>query len=313
MFCFTSPCLFAMQLSPWLGFCALVPTHALSVLTRISPELDPESHKEFFDKDYPHDQTPMVSERFTFKHPYPLVQDSSSFEADFVKDENADGGEWKAQMVYDNIRHRLNKLYNEAGVLKKTAQEAGETAAQAKSTAEAAEDDAHEKEAEVAKAESAHDAVQKEVDTLKANRSQEESDLSKEEKSFEDCRKELEVAKEKLKELVKEKESLEGTIADANDSTSVSSARAVNASVARDSVHKRIEVQQKILAEAERSYNEAKAREEDLQSKMSEAAENLRRVRSPTDGHHHKKKDIESSANQATVFMSLLLVVGSIL
>jgi len=87
----------------------------------------------------------------------------------------------------------------------------------------------------------------------------------------------------------------------------------VNASVAQDSVHQRIEEQKKILAEAERSYSEAQAREEDLQSKMSEAAENLRRVRSPTDGHHHKKKDTESSANQATVFMSLLLVIGSIL
>jgi len=59
-----------------------------------------------------------------FKHPYPVVQDNSEFDRDFVKDENADNGQYKAQMEYDRLRHLLTKQKQEvADALAKMKQE----------------------------------------------------------------------------------------------------------------------------------------------------------------------------------------------
>jgi len=75
--------------------------------TKTSPDLDPASHKQFFKKDYPDDlRTPPVH-RFSF--PFPAVQDSEDYDKDFVKDENSDGGEWKAQQEYDQLKSKLRK------------------------------------------------------------------------------------------------------------------------------------------------------------------------------------------------------------
>jgi len=73
----------------------------------VSP-LEEISDKKFFGKDYPRDKTPAV-DVLHFKHPYPVVQDSDDFDKDFVKDENTDNGEWKAQTEYDRLRHKLLK------------------------------------------------------------------------------------------------------------------------------------------------------------------------------------------------------------
>merc|ERR1719253_74931 len=73
----------------------------------ISPKLD-KSDKKFFGKDYPWDKRPAV-DVLHFKHPYPVVQDSGDFDRDYVKDENSDNGEWKAQSEYDRLRHEMNR------------------------------------------------------------------------------------------------------------------------------------------------------------------------------------------------------------
>jgi len=73
----------------------------------ISPELDPVSHKKFFKKDYPNDLRPKVHDHFS--HPFPTVQEDKTYDSDYVKDENDDGGEWKAQDDYDKARLKLAK------------------------------------------------------------------------------------------------------------------------------------------------------------------------------------------------------------
>lgn len=79
----------------------------------VSPDLDPESHKRFFEKDYPHDVQPTVSSDHALSQPYPDMQDASAFDKDYVKDENGDDGEWKAQMDYDTLRHKISKEKND--------------------------------------------------------------------------------------------------------------------------------------------------------------------------------------------------------
>merc|ERR1719298_50368 len=73
----------------------------------ISPKLEPES-AEKFEKDLPWDKRPKA-DALHFGHPYPVVQDSSDYDRDFVKDENSDDGSWQAQTEYDRLRHKLRK------------------------------------------------------------------------------------------------------------------------------------------------------------------------------------------------------------
>jgi len=51
-----------------------------------------------------------------FKHPYPTIQDSEDFDKDYVKDENTDNGEYKAQAEYDSLRHKIKVLIKVAKV-----------------------------------------------------------------------------------------------------------------------------------------------------------------------------------------------------
>merc|ERR1719478_2056703 len=81
---------------------------AVQAQAQISPKLEPESSNQFFKKDYPSDKRPKA-DPFHFHHPYPVVQDSSEYDRDFVKDENSDNGSWKAQETYDRLRSKLNK------------------------------------------------------------------------------------------------------------------------------------------------------------------------------------------------------------
>jgi len=73
----------------------------------ITPELEPVSDSKFFKKDYPDDNRPGPYNHFGY--PYPTVQDSDHYDKDYVEDRNDDGGYWKAQMEYDNIRNKLTK------------------------------------------------------------------------------------------------------------------------------------------------------------------------------------------------------------
>merc|ERR1719327_273586 len=79
--------------------------------SRIVPELEPESDKKFMKKDLPDDRRPRVYHQF--EYPYPLVDDSEDYDADYVEDKNDDGGYWSAQMKYDALKNKLTKEVDE--------------------------------------------------------------------------------------------------------------------------------------------------------------------------------------------------------
>merc|ERR550537_1664168 len=120
---------------------------------RIEPDLEPKSDKKFFGKDYPDDVRPAVIHHFS--HPYPTVQDSDRYDKDYVKDENDDGGYWKAQMEYDRLKNKLAKE-------KKEMAQAPEEAAEKK--AEAAEKKEEAAENERQDADAKHDKIQDYLD-----------------------------------------------------------------------------------------------------------------------------------------------------
>jgi len=83
---------------------------ALGVVAQeIKPSLSPASHKKFFGKDYPDDLRPSIDAAPKWSYPYPKVQSDSKYDTDYVKDENNDGGHWKAQMDYDELKMKYVK------------------------------------------------------------------------------------------------------------------------------------------------------------------------------------------------------------
>jgi len=131
--------------------CVIASTVALvgatSVLqTPVRPALNPETDKGW-SKDYPIDGQPVAKRAFSY--PYPIVQDSGDFDKDYVKDENADGGEWKAQFDFDKLRTGIDaqrdsnatagKALTEA---EKRLEEAKKALAAAQSNSETSEEDA---------------------------------------------------------------------------------------------------------------------------------------------------------------------------
>jgi len=176
---------------------------------RTNPELKPESDAKFFKKDYPDDLRPGVTKRFGFTHPYPAVQDSEDYARDFVKDENNDGGEWKAQMEYDNLRSKLQREYSDVIASEKNdakekhefeeAQNANKKAEQEKAQAEQ-------------KAEAARKRARETADALKRFEDEIQDAINKVEaeiKDLEGCKEKLAVARQQLKELMATKKQLE--------------------------------------------------------------------------------------------------------
>merc|ERR1719265_2062055 len=156
----------------------------------LSPELEPVSHKDFFGRDYPDDHSPRVDHHFT--HPFPEVQDSDAYDKDYVRDQNDDGGEWKAQMEYDNARNKLAKERAEAEAAKKKEQGAKAGVDAAKDKEAAAEKDATDHEGKAAAAEESEKIAEGGAgeggDSLAAAKAA----LEKEEEDFKKCREELE-------------------------------------------------------------------------------------------------------------------------
>lgn len=186
---------------------------------RVRPDVD-KSDKKFFGKDYPWDKRPVADKHYAFDHPYPAVQDTSDYDRDFVKDENADGGKWQAQMEYDILRSKIRQAEKGLAEAKaklekeeaewKAAQDKYQKTSGAANSAEAQRRQAEQESAEATKkvndlAGPAYKPGQKvggEVGEAVARVNKEMDDL-------EECKKELAAAKKRLKELIKEKEELD--------------------------------------------------------------------------------------------------------
>jgi len=183
---------------------------------RISPKLDPASDQVFFRSDYPSDSDASDHESPAFTHPYPALQDTNNYDADYVKDENGDDGEWKAQMGYDLLRSKVVKRREDMQHKKQTMEEILRELEEARNRYGEAKKAAAKAEKELDKGMSdygnAKDAYKKLAagsgtgESVKSESSAEVQvamdDVKREMRHLEKCRKELEVARAKLKKLL---------------------------------------------------------------------------------------------------------------
>jgi len=194
---------------------------------KIEPPLkDVSSDKKFFGPpfpaDYPDDKRPTVSPHIAWQlkeenKPYPYLQSRHEFDADYVKDENSDKGDWKAQFDYDAYRKKLAD--EEARV--RRAQEQADKEGKDVSDAQKAHDDA-EKAVEDAKrdlgiakddegkagqggSDEAGDGLsaeeKKALNDMRKKVFEASQKLDKEKKDFEECQKKLEEAKKRLEDV----------------------------------------------------------------------------------------------------------------
>lgn len=185
----------------------------------VRPDVD-KSDKKFFGKDYPWDKRPVADKHYKFDHPYPAVQDTGDYDRDFVKDENADGGKWQAQMEYDILRSKIRqaeKAFAEAKArLEK--EEAEWTAVKdkyQKTSSAATSAETARKQAELESAEATKKVndlagpAYKPGQKVGGEVGEAVDRVNKEIDDLETCKKELAAAKKRLKGLIKEKEELD--------------------------------------------------------------------------------------------------------
>jgi len=209
MLCAALPFLFALAQAAFIRDHAPDVTHG---------EL--KSDKKFFKKDYPWDRRPAADKYYQFGHPYPAVQDSGDYDADFVKDENSDGGRWQAQMEYDTLRAKIRAAKEKLRELKEKMEKEYEEWMRAKVTDKKSAEDAEKAEKDAGGAKTEADKAEQRVNELEGHSSADGTKVGgaigdavkkvkQEMDDLEKCKKALAEAKSRLKKLLKEKEDFE--------------------------------------------------------------------------------------------------------
>lgn len=244
----------------------------------IEPELDPKSHKKFFDEDNPSD----VSHRtdLDVDHPYPVVQTSADYDKDYTKDENSN--KMDAKMWDYQLKHAKELSDAAAEVERLKAQ-----VAKAEDAEKAAEDHEGEEKKELSEAE-AKVVTEKAVKegTVGAEAPLEQKDVEgaagkvdTEVKDLEGCKKELEAAKERLAKLQEEANEAEA-VAKKEEALKLA---AVDAEKAAEKVEKdsqeEAEVEKKELDAAKQHHEEEKAELDGMQDELKQAESKLKNFR----------------------------------
>jgi len=201
-------------------------------LTLINPKLeDVKSDKKFFGPpfpaDYPDDQRPtmkpdILRELKENNKPYPYLQNRKEFDADYVKDENGDKGDWKAQFDYDAYR----KLLGEEEAKSKRAQDEADKEGRDEDAAKKAADDAAKNEKDAQKElddtknggnddgkggkgdGAGGDALsaeeKKKLEEMQKKVKEAEDNYEKAKKQFAECQRQLDAAQKEVEDLKKQ-------------------------------------------------------------------------------------------------------------
>eukprot|EP00927_Polykrikos_kofoidii_P054383 TRINITY_DN487_c0_g3_i1.p1 TRINITY_DN487_c0_g3~~TRINITY_DN487_c0_g3_i1.p1 ORF type:complete len:354 (-),score=101.05 TRINITY_DN487_c0_g3_i1:80-1078(-) len=299
---------------------------------RVSPTLSPASDKEFFGKDFPHDGNPRAG-NLNFDHPFPKVQKSSTFDNDFVKDENNDGGVWAAQSEYDKLRKKLQVEEADVKPAKKAMEQAvkelddakqAEAAARQKyDEAEANERAAQKEEANAIeqeqKAESRAKAAEKKTEDASSPVDMPTSDdvgkaktlVEDRIKHLEDCQAQLAKAREALKVATARKAELQQDES-AKREEHLQDAKTTQDSAAKANTEKALEVakmtaEEAQLAKAEREHDVAKKDYEKEMEEVQQTEKELREVEERLKNLRHGTK-----SGSSAVAHPVLVTVGAV-
>lgn len=279
---------------------------AAAALVKIDPPLkDVASDKKFFGPpfpaDYPDDKRPAVQKSILDKlkgpdQPYPALQNKATFDTDFVKDENADKGAWKAQFEYDALRKKLAKEGADEKRAQNRADKEGRDVDDARKKSDDAAQKARDAQKDVDDARSAGSEAQKADDVsaapstdsleeMKKKVAEAEANYAKEQQQFEECKKQLEDAKAAVDDLKAKHAAMEAKAT--HDSKLWAETKTVRLNLqkakkdAAEAKHKaaqeRLRVAERDKVELERALSKEKAESEKAQEDLQkERAEMLR-------------------------------------
>jgi len=229
-----------------------------------------------YQKDLVKDNNP--TEPHVFDYPYPAPQEDSSFDNDFVKDDNADMGEWAAQMEYDRLRSMIKRSEKNLPKLKENRERA--EAKYQDAVGEAAKVDKEVKEGEPPA------EIQAEVEEVEAEEEEKDADVViKEETVDVDVPEEVEMQEVPLPVLPKMPEKPEVVISSKGVDEAVSHLKECEAKVveAKDNLLKLLKDREALVkakqeadataATAEEESAAAKKAFEELEPKIKEANE----------------------------------------
>lgn len=272
----------------------------------INPPLMPVSDKKFFDgarADYATDLRPQVKDHFTW--PFPEVQDSHDYDKDYVKDENGDGGEYKAQSTYDNLRAKLAKQKADLEELKRKEDSANADVDNARKKEEGARksaDDARKK---------AEEAGKQGVDGPAGDVGGLTGEVEAEIKDLEDCKEQLRKAKEKLQKAIDERKAA----MEAHDAAQAAEQKALAAEAKAKAEETKLEAE---LKEEDHEHHEAEEHKQvtaaelkKMEADLEDAAKNLRQYRQPDNGKGQNGGVYRSgAAESAAPILAALAVVA---
>jgi len=289
-----------------LLFCGLTIADA-GVKSAVSPEVSKDT--------YQYDKRPKV-DVLHFKHPYPVVQDSDEFDKDFVKDENSDDGSFKAQSEYDRLRHKLLKEKADVAAALKAKDQAEKELREAVKRKEEAEEhkkklqkeneeekkrneekEKKEKEGSVSgsagkpKAEVKKEVVVSVPDSEKtpggvaapAQVDASVTDVKRAMDALDECKKELEEARQRLKGLMKELEEAKVQQKETEASLETASERVESLEGGQAAADKASEKEKQEYLAAKKEYEEQQAVLEKMEADIKVAAEKVKALRDGAD------------------------------
>eukprot|EP00929_Paragymnodinium_shiwhaense_P008925 TRINITY_DN112918_c0_g1_i1.p1 TRINITY_DN112918_c0_g1~~TRINITY_DN112918_c0_g1_i1.p1 ORF type:complete len:323 (-),score=144.53 TRINITY_DN112918_c0_g1_i1:120-1088(-) len=240
------------------------------------PELDPKSHKQFFDKDYPSDVAHRTS--LDVDYPYPIVQTSATYDKDYTQDENnnkMDAAAWDAQLKH------AKELSDAAAEVERLKARLDKEEAEAQS-AEDKEDSERDQLAKVqAKADEAAGNAKKEapassdsgaVDGMSQKVTKEVSDLDDCKKQLEDAKARLAKLQEQANEAEAEQKKQEGIKLTAVEAEAAAEKKETEAA-------ERAANEKKELQAAEQRHAEEKEKLNGMKDDLNKAEERLRNFR----------------------------------
>eukprot|EP00746_Dinoflagellata_sp_MGD_P160734 gnl/MRDRNA2_/MRDRNA2_87624_c0_seq1.p1 gnl/MRDRNA2_/MRDRNA2_87624_c0~~gnl/MRDRNA2_/MRDRNA2_87624_c0_seq1.p1 ORF type:complete len:329 (-),score=130.69 gnl/MRDRNA2_/MRDRNA2_87624_c0_seq1:6-992(-) len=275
----------------------------------IVPELDPISDTKFFKKDYPDDYRPGPYNHFGY--PYPTVQDSDRYDKDYVKDENDDGGYWKAQMDYDAIRNKLTKEKEQLRKALAKEHEEQMELEKAKDAEKKAEAEAVAAEKAEDKAEASHEKAEADLEGLKSDIDEAADHTDGEITDLEECKKQLAAAKAQLKEELAEKAKREAAQKEREAHERGTEKDELDAMKAEAKAEKTLAEEQAEHEDAKKQYEKEKADVKAAEDELEAAYQALKKLRKADNGPGYDGGvyEVKSGSSQSTAITSMLLAM----
>eukprot|EP00747_Dinoflagellata_sp_TGD_P101573 gnl/TRDRNA2_/TRDRNA2_168384_c1_seq8.p1 gnl/TRDRNA2_/TRDRNA2_168384_c1~~gnl/TRDRNA2_/TRDRNA2_168384_c1_seq8.p1 ORF type:complete len:326 (+),score=116.98 gnl/TRDRNA2_/TRDRNA2_168384_c1_seq8:54-1031(+) len=243
---------------------------------RITPELRPKSDNKFMHDDYPSDERPREN-GLAFEHPYPVVQETHNYDYDYVKDENSDGGEWKAQMQYDELRAKMHKIIKETEEAKMEMEKQKADVDKAMEAEKIADQKEEVAETATGKAKGVEVDRAQDVEDLKSQTAAAADEVEKEMVDLEECKKQLKDARDHLEKLLAAK----AAAGNQGDSAGKAVVTGADAELSEEWWEKKVIEEYTQWQAAKKILDQETAELHDIQERLKAAEARLKKYRAP--------------------------------